>query len=76
MSNTMSIQQAAANLPQLVGALGANDEIILTDGDRPVARIVAACKPVVERKPGSARGTLTVISDDDDHLDDFKEYIP
>ena len=39
MSNTISIQQAAANLPQLVESLGASDEIILTDGDRAVLRL-------------------------------------
>lgn len=26
------------------------------------------------RKPGSARGKLTIIADDDEHLDDFKDY--
>ncbi|MEA3642858.1 MAG: hypothetical protein VBE63_23380 [Lamprobacter sp.] len=28
------------------------------------------------RKPGSARGKLTIIADDDEHLDDFKDYLP
>ncbi|MBI4830985.1 MAG: hypothetical protein HY801_05410 [Candidatus Lindowbacteria bacterium] len=26
------------------------------------------------RKPGSAKGILKVLSEDDKHLDDFKEY--
>ena len=26
------------------------------------------------RQPGSAKGILKVLSDDDDHLSDFKEY--
>ena len=28
------------------------------------------------RKPGSAKGILRVLSEDDEHLDDFKEYMP
>ena len=29
-----------------------------------------------ERKPGSARGKLTMIAEDEEHLDDFKDYMP
>ncbi|MCP4693054.1 MAG: DUF2281 domain-containing protein [Desulfobacterales bacterium] len=29
-----------------------------------------------KRQPGSAKGILHVLSEDDDHLDDFKEYMP
>ncbi|MBK5969190.1 MULTISPECIES: hypothetical protein [Thiorhodovibrio] len=29
-----------------------------------------------QRQPGSARGELTIIADDDEHLDDFKGYMP
>ena len=28
------------------------------------------------RQPGSAKGILKILSDDDEHLDDFKEYMP
>jgi len=28
------------------------------------------------RQPGSAKGILKVLSEDDEHLDDFKEYLP
>ena len=28
------------------------------------------------RQPGSARGILKVLSEDDEHLNDFKEYMP
>ena len=29
-----------------------------------------------KRQPGSAKGILQVLSEDDEHLDDFKEYMP
>ena len=28
------------------------------------------------RRPGSAKGILTILSEDNEHLDDFKEYMP
>jgi bifunctional DNA-binding transcriptional regulator/antitoxin component of YhaV-PrlF toxin-antitoxin module len=28
------------------------------------------------RQPGSAKGILTVLSEDDEHLDDFEAYMP
>jgi len=28
------------------------------------------------RQPGSARGRFKVLSEDDEHLNDFKEYMP
>lgn len=28
------------------------------------------------RRPGSAKGILKVVSEDDEHLDDFKAYMP
>ncbi|MFZ4441611.1 MAG: hypothetical protein ACOYOS_24645 [Syntrophales bacterium] len=28
------------------------------------------------RQPGSARGIFKVLSEDDEHLNDFKEYMP
>ena len=29
-----------------------------------------------KRQPGSAKGILQVLAEDDEHLDDFKEYMP
>ncbi len=31
--------------------------------------------PKKKRKPGSAKGMLRVLSEDDEHLNDFKEYM-
>ena len=75
MSLTISIEQASAQLEGLVRALGPHDEIVLTDNDKPVARIVpsGSCK---KRAPGAWKGMLTVVSEDDSHLEDFRDYMP
>nr|VFJ57507.1 MAG: hypothetical protein BECKFW1821A_GA0114235_10725 [Candidatus Kentron sp. FW]VFJ62814.1 MAG: hypothetical protein BECKFW1821B_GA0114236_10775 [Candidatus Kentron sp. FW] len=30
----------------------------------------------VQRQPGSAKGILEILSEDDEHLEDFREYMP
>jgi hypothetical protein len=32
--------------------------------------------PKKKRQPGSAKGMLHVLAEDDEHLDDFREYMP
>lgn len=76
MTQTLSIQQASANLIELVHAFGPGDEIVLTDNDRPVARIVPRIWPA-NRTPGAWIGKLEVIDDSEEViLDHFRDYLP
>jgi antitoxin (DNA-binding transcriptional repressor) of toxin-antitoxin stability system len=75
---SLSIQEAQAQLPDLVHALTFGDEVIILDNDQPVARIVPATgqPPRQPRRPGTLRGTvLYMASDFDAPLEDFKEYM-
>lgn len=75
MSLTISIEQASSRLGELIRALGPYDEIVLTENDKQVARIVPDAFPK-KRTLGVWKGMLTILSEDDEHLEDFKEYIP
>ena len=75
MSHTLSVDEAAANLTELVRNMRPGDEIVLTQDDRPIARIVPS-PTARERRPGRGKGMLVIINDDDEHLDDFREYMP
>lgn len=76
MSRTIPLQQASSQLGELVRSLGPGDEIVLTDEqNEPVARIVPSSAPV-KRQAGRWKGMLTVVEDDDEHLADFKDYMP
>jgi antitoxin (DNA-binding transcriptional repressor) of toxin-antitoxin stability system len=74
---SISLEQAQAQLPDLIDRLAPGDEWLITQQDRPVARLLA---PDVwthsPRKPGSAIGKLKILADDDDHLEEFKDYMP
>ena len=75
---TVSIQEAEAKLSELIRKLKPGDEIVITDNNQPVARLVHAVgrpqrKP---RQPGTLRGTVTYMAPDfDAPLEDFKEYM-
>jgi len=76
MSTTISLEEAQAHLSELVGKLAPGEEIIITEGQRPVAKIVGQGVPARKpRRPGSARGKLIILEEDDEHLKDFEEYM-
>lgn len=74
---TISIDEAGAKLPELIHGLHAGDEIIITEGERPVARLLpAVAGKAGSRRLGTLHGTVTYIAPDfDAPLDDFQEYM-
>ena len=71
----ISVQEAQATLPELIHQLTAGDEVIITDHDVTVARLVAVPAARVPRL-GSLRGTVIYMAPDfDAPLDDFAEYM-
>lgn len=77
MSTTITIDEAQANLKELIGKLSNGDEIVITDNQRRVAKLVAEPSPMQQRPgPGLCKGTITIVADDEEHLKDFAEYMP
>ena len=74
---TATIEEAQAHLAALIAQLKPGEEVIIVERDRPVARLVAERhgQPGT-RQPGRAIGKLTIVEDDDVHLEDFREYMP
>jgi antitoxin (DNA-binding transcriptional repressor) of toxin-antitoxin stability system len=74
---TLTLTEAQSRLPEVIHRLNPGEEIALTEGDRVVARLVGDSRPIVQRPaPGLAKGMLTIITEDDEHLKDFEEYMP
>jgi antitoxin (DNA-binding transcriptional repressor) of toxin-antitoxin stability system len=72
---TVSIEQAQLTLKQLIEKSANGESVVITRDNLPVAEI----RPVSSAKPapvfGSCKGMLTIVSDDDEHLADFAEYL-
>jgi len=74
---TLSLEEAQSRLPDLVHRLGPGNDIVITENNRPVARLTLEVQPMKRpRQAGSAKGILTILREDDEHLKDFAEYMP
>jgi prevent-host-death family protein len=76
MSFSLPLEEAQARLPELVEYLARGEEIVITQKGQPVAKLVGNRPTREPRQPGSCTGMLTVVSEDDEHLEHFKEYMP
>ena len=75
--STMTIEEAQAKLPEVIDKLAPGEEVIITRNEQPVAKLVGQQRPIrMPRRPGSAKGKLVILAEDDEHLEDFKDYMP
>lgn len=76
MSTTVTMEEAQANLPDLVAHLQSGEELIITQDHKPVAKLVREnSAPRKARKAGNCIGLIKIVADDDEHLKDFEEYM-
>jgi antitoxin (DNA-binding transcriptional repressor) of toxin-antitoxin stability system len=69
---TATVEEIQASLPSLIARLKEGEQVLILEHDLPVARLIGEPR---QRKPGIAVGKLTILEDDDSHLNDFKEYM-
>jgi antitoxin (DNA-binding transcriptional repressor) of toxin-antitoxin stability system len=73
---TLTIQEAQARLPELIHRLSPGEEVVITEHDQPVARLVIhPAKKQWPCKAGSAQGKIWMAADFDEPLVEFKEYM-
>lgn len=79
MSGTVTLDEAQINLKDLVHRMAPGEELVITENQTPVARLVSEQPRPAGRlrpAPGLGKGMITILSDDDEHLKDFAEYMP
>ena len=71
----VDVEEAKTALDQLVNEALRGEDVVLTQEDRPVARLVALAE--VRRRPqfGSASGLVHLSPDFDAPLEDFDDYV-
>ena len=74
--STVTIEEAQAKLPELIDKLALGEEVIITRNQQPVAQLIPPPVPQPQPVFGSCKGMLTIVSEDEEHLEDFKEYMP
>jgi antitoxin (DNA-binding transcriptional repressor) of toxin-antitoxin stability system len=73
---TISIAEASSRLDELVDQLAPGEEIELTRGKNTVARLIKNGTQKQARQFGLGKGKLTIVADDDEHLEHFRDYMP
>ncbi len=77
MTTTVTLEEAAANLEQLINGLARGDEVVITNNQRVVAKLTTENSPKTPRPPpGFGKDSILYIAPDfDAPLDEFKEYM-
>jgi antitoxin (DNA-binding transcriptional repressor) of toxin-antitoxin stability system len=76
MQTTLAVEDIKVSLPELLDSLSPGDEVILTRNHRRVAKLVSETpKPRQPRQPGNCKGMITLLVEDDEHLEGFAEHM-
>lgn len=67
----VDLNHAQSLLPDLVRRAVRGEDVVLTDGGEPVARIIPITRALGPRQFGSARGLIRMMDDFDEPLEDF-----
>lgn len=71
MTLTLNVTDASISLTQLLKRARQGEDIIIVEGERPVARFVLLDKTNIRRVPGTAKGQIIIAEDFDAPLPDF-----
>lgn len=72
---TVSVEQAQLSLGELIEKTSRGEKVVITRDQKPVAELIAVAATTPRPRFGSCKGMLTIISEDDEHLKDFDEYM-
>jgi antitoxin (DNA-binding transcriptional repressor) of toxin-antitoxin stability system len=74
---SVTIEDAQAHLKELLAGLKPGEEIVITQDQKPVARLIAEGPTLSQpRKLGSMKGSVLYVAPDfDAPLEEFKEYM-
>jgi antitoxin (DNA-binding transcriptional repressor) of toxin-antitoxin stability system len=79
MSTTITVDEAQAQLKELIQQLAPGEEVIITENQQPVAKLVAGQSKAAKASrpgPGLCKGMITYMAPDfDAPLEDMKEYM-
>ena len=79
MSATIPLKEAQAKLKELIDNLAPGEEIVITENQQPVAKLVSEAPPPPKPPrpgPGVCRGMIAYMAPDfDAPLEELKEYM-
>jgi antitoxin (DNA-binding transcriptional repressor) of toxin-antitoxin stability system len=73
---TVTLEEAQTKLSELIDKLVPGEEMVITRNEQPVAELIRLPAEKLHPVPGRCKGMLTILSEDDEHLKDWTEYMP
>ena len=70
----IELDEAKAKMDAVIQTALDGEEVVITQNDEPVLKIVPVSKSTPRRRAGSARGLISMAEDFDEPLEDFAEY--
>ena len=71
----VDLKEAQEHLFELVKRAAGGEDVVISDKNKPLAKLVSAVPSVRRRQFGSARGLIEMSDDFDEPLEDFREYM-
>ena len=77
MPAIITVEEAQSRLKELIDTLAPGEEIVITENQQPVAKLVGERLPRPSRPaPGLGKGSILYMAPDfDEPLEEFKEYM-
>lgn len=76
MVKTVEFELAQATLGELIAGLSPGEEMVIVRNDQVIARLIPTAKLTDRPDPGLLKDALTIVAEDDEHLENFREYMP
>lgn len=71
----IELEKAKAQIESLLQTALAGEEVVITQNEQPVLKLVSISSAKSRRQSGSAKGLITMSDDFDEPLEDFAEYM-
>jgi prevent-host-death family protein len=71
----VNVEEAVTQLPALIQAAVSGEEVVITENNRPVVKLVPLATERPQPRFGSARGLIEMRDDFDAPLDEFADYM-
>ncbi len=71
----IDLNQAKLHLVDIIDVALNGEEVVITQDDQPVLKLVRVIASKSRRKAGSAKGLITMASDFDAPIEDFRAYM-
>jgi prevent-host-death family protein len=73
--STVTVEEAQTHLAELIDNLAPGEEVVIVRNAVPVVKLVGLPPEKPQPIPGRGRGKFIIVSEDDEHLQDFAEYM-